>query len=439
MMARRRFMLLLVPFWILSPGACKGDKTAADLLRDDATADSGSLLTTTDPSNPTRPLSDEEVARLVIEGEVSVEEGMHAIAWSDGFPVKTTKGTYLFLFPTDYTGWGWAGTMNKWTPVPMEERKGLAWIEMEIPDPEGQRYKFVHNTTWLHDPMARSYMYDEFGENSYVRPPTDSFRLDRWPALESEGLAARDLRVYVPAGEGPWPVLYAQDGQNLFDPSAYYGGWRLQEAVGRLGEDILVVGIDHGGEDRMDEYAHTTDTYGGAPIGGKGDDYVALVHGVIRPHIQETYATKKPTGVMGSSMGGLISLYIAHEHPNTYDYAASLSGSLWFGTLEENNPTMQELWTDDGVLPVRVYVDSGGGDGGDGCNDRDGDGYTEDDPNNTDSYCINRQFADALSVAGFAFNEDLFHWHEPGAEHNEAAWSARIDQPLRLFLELVED
>lgn len=438
-MTPRPLLTASVLLWGLTSGACKGDPDAADLLRDKTEEDSGDATSAIDPSDPTRPMSDEEVARLIIDGKVGIEEGMHAIAWSGGFPVETSKGTFLFLFASEYTNWGWAGTLNKWTPTRMEERKGLSWIELEIPDPEGQRYKFVNETTWLPDPMARSYMYDEFGENSYVRPPADTFRLDRWPALEASGLATRDLRIYVPDGAGPWPVLYVQDGQNLFNPAANFGGWRLQEAAERVGEDLLIVGIDHGGDARMNEYAHTTDTYNGEPIGGQGDAYVELMHTVIRPHIQESYSTRKPTGVMGSSMGGLISLYTAHQHPNTYDYAASLSGSLWFGTLEENNPTMQELWTDDGVLPVRVYVDSGGGDGGDGCNDRDGDGYTEDDPNHTDSYCINRQFADALDTAGFTFNEDLFHWHEPGAEHNEAAWAARIDQPLRLFTELIEE
>ena len=83
-----------------------------------------------------------------------------------------------------------------------------------------------------------------------------------------------------------------------------------------------------------------------------------------------------------------------------------------------------------------VFVDSGGSDGGDGCTDPDADGLPEDDPNQSDNYCTNRQFADALSGAGYTWNTDLYHWHEVDAPHNEAAWAARVDRPLGIFLSL---
>jgi hypothetical protein len=283
--------------------------------------------------------------------------------------------------------------------------------------------------------MARSYDYDTYGEISYVAPPTDTPRIDRWPDLAGEGLAPRDIRVLVPPGEGPWPVLYAHDGQNLFDPEAFWGGWHLQDAVAALDTPILVVGIDNT-PDRMDEYAHTTDEIGATTYGGDAPVYAALIQEDLRPHIEATYGSTGLDGVMGSSMGGLVSLFVAHAYPGAFDFAASLSGTLGWGRFEEANPVIQELYTAAGHRDTVLYVDSGGDDGGDGCTDPDHDGFPEDDPNDGDNYCMSRAFAEAMADHDYTWNVDLFHWHEPGATHDEAHWAARVDHPLQIFIDL---
>ena len=84
--------------------------------------------------------------------------------------------------------------------------------------------------------------------------------------------------------------------------------------------------------------------------------------------------------------------------------------------------------------PFRVYVDSGGGDGGDGCTDPDQDGSFEDDPNASDNYCETRQFADGLAAHGYAWDTQLWHWHEPDAPHSEAAWADRLHRPFDVFV-----
>jgi hypothetical protein len=87
-----------------------------------------------------------------------------------------------------------------------------------------------------------------------------------------------------------------------------------------------------------------------------------------------------------------------------------------------------------------LYVDSGGGPGGDGvCTDPNGDGSPADDPDGADNYCTTRAFADAMAASGYAgyvWDVDLFHWWEPGAPHSESAWADRVARPLGIFVAL---
>ena len=80
-----------------------------------------------------------------------------------------------------------------------------------------------------------------------------------------------------------------------------------------------------------------------------------------------------------------------------------------------------------------MYIDSGGG--ASTCVDIDGDGV-DDDGDGTDNYCETVQLRDQLDALGYTFGETLWHWHEPGAPHNEAAWADRVDRPIGLFLDL---
>lgn len=153
--------------------------------------------------------------------------------------------------------------------------------------------------------------------------------------------------------------------------------------------------------------------------------------------VEATYGSTGHDGLMGSSLGGLISLHVAWARPGEYDFVASLSGTLGWGTLGLREETMEQRWLASPPPGVAVYVDSGGGPGADpACLDLDGDGQAEDDPDAADNYCETRQFADALAGAGFVWQQDLWHWWEPDAPHDEAAWAARVGLPLDLFLSL---
>ncbi len=380
--------------------------------------------------------SEQSLWTLLRDGIGDPETVLHDVAWREGLPFPTAAGTHLFIQQASEGTWGLAGDFTSWEPLEMDVSGDLWWVEVEIPSPEGQTYKFVELTgkpsSWQADPMARSYGRDDFGEFSYVAPPTDAYRLDRWPDLSGRGLSARHVRVYVPPGVGPWPVLYMHDGQNLFDPAAFWGGWRMQDAVAAVGRDVLVVGVDNT-VDRMSEYTHVPDL--DTPT--LGDAYAALVVEDLRPVIEEAYPTSDLDGVMGSSLGGLVSLHIADRYSDTFDFAGSLSGTLGWGQLAGDEELMEARYAQAGVRTTRLFLDSGGGGGPDGlCQDLDGDGFVEDDPDSEDNYCVTRSFADGMADIGYTWDENLWHWWEPDAPHNELAWAERVDRPLSLFLSL---
>src|SRR5262249_5016328 len=124
---------------------------------------------------------------------------------------------------------------------------------------------------------------------------------------------SRDVLVYLPPGhtdpDQRFPVLYMQDGQNLFDPGTAFGGneWQVDETMQRLSEEglgAIVVGLPHAGEARLREYS---------PFPGfgeaRGDAYLAFIVETVKPVIDAAFQTRpdrESTGLLGSSMGGLI-------------------------------------------------------------------------------------------------------------------------------------
>lgn len=132
-----------------------------------------------------------------------------------------------------------------------------------------------------------------------------------------------------------YPVLYLQDGQNLFDQvTSFAGEWKIDEAMNALFDQgdsgAIIVGIDNGGSERINEYSPWVHpTYGG----GAGEYYARFLAETLKPWIDGHYRTRPErmfTGVGGSSLGGLIALYTAIEHQDIFGKALVLSPSLWF-------------------------------------------------------------------------------------------------------------
>jgi len=400
------------------------------------TSHSGSTTDTgTDTGTVTTSASDAALVQALVDGTATLEEVLYDVAWSGGWPVRDGTEAW-FVVADDGHAWNVAGDFDGWSGTAMTAGDGFRWAKVDVgPDPEGTGYKFTDGADWKADPLARSYTYDAYGELSYVAAPTDFARLDRWPGLGGDSVGPRELRIHVPPGPGPFPILYAHDGQNLFDPNAIWGGWQLEAALGAR-EPMIVVGIDNTAN-RFEDYTHVPDDIGyGSPMGGNGDAYAAYVDDVVRPHVERVYGDPVISGVMGSSLGGLISLVIAQDRPGRYQFVASLSGTLGWGRFGRSEETIEERWLAAPPSDLVVYVDSGGDPGGDGrCVDVDGDGFSEDDPDASDNYCETRQFADVLGANGFTFGDTLFHWWEPGAEHNELAWASRVGPVLDHFLD----
>ena len=339
-----------------------------------------------------------------------------------GWPVPVEGG---YLFVTDNPAFGLiAGDHDSWQGTALLRDAGFQWIVLAVPP--GSRYKFTDLTDWQADPWSRAYEWDEFGLMSMV-PPTGA-HLERFFEQRSGGLAARTVRVWVPEGPASH-VLYVHDGQNLFNPDAFFGGWHLHESAPA---GMMLVGIDNT-PDRIDEYTHVPDDpFGTGYVGGLGDDYANFVHYDVRALIEEHYGEPPRVGVMGSSLGGLISFHIADRFPGEYDFAASLSGTMGWGSIAVGvtNETMIERYATAGHRSTALYLDSGGGGM---CADNDGDGIMDDAVDGADNYCENLQLRDVLSGAGYRPGVDLWHWYEAGALHNEAAWRDRVWRPLESF------
>lgn len=148
----------------------------------------------------------------------------------------------------------------------------------------------------------------------------------------------RRIWVYLPPNyeksKENYPVLYMQDGQNLFDDAtAFAGEWGVDETLDKLAIEkklkMIVVGIDNGSKHRMDEYSPWKNMYGG----GKGDAYLKFIVETLKPKIDSSFRTKpkrKHTAIMGSSMGGLISYYGALKYSKTFGKVGVFSPSFWF-------------------------------------------------------------------------------------------------------------
>jgi predicted alpha/beta superfamily hydrolase len=149
----------------------------------------------------------------------------------------------------------------------------------------------------------------------------------------------RNVDVYLPpsysGGRNRYPVVYMQDGQNLSDPrTAFAGTWELDAALERLadrGVEAIVVGVHHAGVARLGEYSPFPDRRHG---GGDGDAYLAFLADTVKPRVDRLFRSRpdrESTAILGSSMGGLISLYGFFRYPSVFGAAGVMSPSLWFG------------------------------------------------------------------------------------------------------------
>jgi predicted alpha/beta superfamily hydrolase len=144
-----------------------------------------------------------------------------------------------------------------------------------------------------------------------------------------------------------YPVIYAHDGQNLFDKKTSFAAeWGIDEALDSMylkgDEGAIIVGIDNGGSERLNEYSPWVNSQYG---GGQGDAYLDFIVQELKPFIDQNYRTLRGpdhTGIMGSSMGGLISFYAGLKHPEVFGRIGALSTSYWFSSSSYTYPKLQK-------------------------------------------------------------------------------------------------
>lgn len=221
--------------------------------------------------------------------------------------------------------------------------------------------------------------------------------------------STRTIRVYLPQGYENslerYPVLYMHDAQNLFDTTtAFAGEWRVDEFLDSRKElKVIIVGIDHGDEKRIAELTpFPNEKYGG----GEGDAYLNFLIHTLKPHIDNTYRSfpdAENTGIMGSSLGGLISFYAALKHPEVFGKVGVFSPSFWFSNEIYDFAEASEISPN-----FRIYILGGTAE----------DGFLI--PNI-------RKMEELLLKKGLP-KENMIVRIADGGEHNEAFWSREFPE-----------
>jgi enterochelin esterase-like enzyme len=234
--------------------------------------------------------------------------------------------------------------------------------------------------------------------------------------------AERNLIVYVPGiydrnPQRRFPVLYLQDGQNLFDPATSFAGvaWRVGETADRLIAEgriqpLVIVGIYNTGRQRVREYTPSRAKKLG---GGGANRYGKMLVEEIKPFIQSKYralAGPVHTGVGGSSLGGLLAMYLGLSYPTIFGKVAAVSPSVWWNRRWILNFAARRRLKS----RPRIWLDTGTQEG-------------------TQTTADTRKLRDALLQRGWQEGRELHYEEIQGGQHNEAAWALRVG-PFLQFL-----
>lgn len=239
----------------------------------------------------------------------------------------------------------------------------------------------------------------------------------KMPQLNRE----RRIWIYLPPsykkGLHRYPVMYMHDGQNLFsDSTSFSGEWGVDETLEKMiGEkklrEIIVVGIENS-ENRLSEYSPFDFEYKGLHT-GEADKYAQFIVETLKPYIDKHYRTKKGrkhTAIVGSSMGGLVSVYIAIRYQEVFSRVGAMSSS--FGIcLEELKDYIK---ANPRQYSIRFWLDLGSLEGNEIENDLD-----------------QKRIIDALKYAGWKQDKEINYTLYEGAEHNESSWRERFGDVLR--------
>ncbi|MBW1295650.1 alpha/beta hydrolase [Aquimarina litoralis] len=283
-------------------------------------------------------------------------------------------------------------------------------------------------------------------------PEVVSGKVERIENFESKHVTPRNIDIWMPQGYSSskkYAVLYMHDGQMLFDPKSSWNkqAWNIDDVASKLFEskeikDFIVVGIWNGGEIRHSDYfpekpfeylsTSQKDTLtkqlrnSHVPLKGsfkpQSNNYLKFIVEELKPYIDKTYSVhsdRENTYIMGSSMGGLISMYAICEYPNVFGGSACLS-THWPGSFTiENNPISDAFikYLNNNLPDTKnhkIYFD---------CGDQTLDKLYSD---------IQKKVDELMVQKGFKENNWLTKFF-PGENHSENAWSKRLHIPLEFL------
>jgi predicted alpha/beta superfamily hydrolase len=238
----------------------------------------------------------------------------------------------------------------------------------------------------------------------------------------------RDVLVYLPHGyerlsRQRYPVLYLQDGQNVFDAATAFSHveWGADETAQRLIpknliEPLIIVAVANTGEERIHEYAPSRGVIDESAkrkkrSRGMGRQYARFLVEELKPYIDRRYRTKTEpefTGLGGSSLGGLLTLSVGLWRPDVFHRLIVMSPSVWW----DNQVIVKMVEELPEKLPLRIWLDTGTHEPG---------------------WERARTLREALIEKGWRLYDDLQYLEIEGADHSERAWAARVDPALRFM------
>jgi len=236
----------------------------------------------------------------------------------------------------------------------------------------------------------------------------------------------RDVILYLPPSynENTYKryknVLIMHDGQNLFNPAtAPYGSWNAQQAldstiIGGTSDEVLIV-APYNSPDRNDEYTYVYDPAEGC--GGKGNLYLDWLESTLLPLVKEQFRvdiSRATLGILGSSLGGLISCYGGWTRPQVYGKVGCMSSSFWW----DSNDYQKSVVPASSPAPplAKFYMDSGTGSVGEmECTE------------------LTNQVLGEMEEKGFVDGDTVETYVDQGATHSESSWGPRLHIPIEFL------
>ena len=356
-------------------------------------------------------------------------------------PANTPADAEIFI-AGDFQGWNPGSEAHRFTRV----SAGLYAITLALKDNTAIQFKITRGS-W--ETVEKGSQGEELQNRVFqvAGPETAEIMVASWantaPApprtivgdideMSVPGLLdGRRVWVYLPPGYASdvdtcYPVLYMLDGQNLFDSSTAFLGneWDVDQtledtiAAGHV-QPVIVVAIDNGGEARVAEYTpFASPDFEGS---GQGEAHLQAIEEVLIPFVNDNFRAllgPQNTGISGSSLGGLMSLYAAYAHGDTFGAIGALSPSLWWN--DEN--LRQFVETSSRPERARIYMDMGTMESSSG-----GDENNNGVDDNVDHL---RALRDVLVAQGFTLGVNLEVVEDEGGRHNEDDWRRRFPDTL---------